>query len=149
LTRAGWVPGATADARVFAWRTEFFEPRIAAVLLEQALRGGALRVAQDGSFVVLPSGATVTVPGRGKLQNVLLTLANARASEPGAFVGPQALIDSAWPGERIARGAASNRLHVALDHLRRIGLREVLLRGEKGWHLDPAIPFAWADGSEN
>jgi hypothetical protein len=44
-----------------------------------------------------------------------------------------------WPGESIDRRTATNRAYVAINGLRSLGLRGVLLRAEQGWLLDPTI----------
>jgi predicted ATPase len=151
LIEIGW-PAPHDQARAWPWGGEFYEPRLAARLLEVALRDaatstGALIVARDGSAFVLPSGDEVVVPGRGKLQRIIVALAEARADDQKA-VPASRLIEAAWGNERMTRDAGGNRLHVALDSLRKLGLREVLLRGEGGWRFDPGVPFAWheADG---
>ncbi|HVH45923.1 MAG TPA: hypothetical protein VM925_26400 [Labilithrix sp.] len=67
------------EPRVWPWGAEFYEPRIAASLLDDALRAtatssGALVVARDGASFILPSGREVVVPGRGKLQRIVQAL---------------------------------------------------------------------------
>lgn len=75
LAAAGWPPGGDPRARTWPWGGEFFEPRLAAELLEQAIASaerprGRLLVARDGSAFVLPSGERIVCPGRGKLQRI-------------------------------------------------------------------------------
>jgi len=150
LVEAGWPRGEDPrEVREWPWGAEFFEPRIAAKLLDDAIREveaprGKLVVAEDGSFFVLPSGARVACPGRGTLHRILVSLATARAERPGEATGAEGLVLAGWRGERLKSAAAQNRLHVALDQLRKLGLRELLLRGDAGWYLDPHVPFAWA-----
>jgi hypothetical protein len=145
------APPARAD---WPWRTEFFEPRIAATLLAEALRAlrrkvdgtagdGVLRIARDGSTLVLPDGSRVVCPGRGKLQRILRTLAEARHRTPGEVVAATTLVRAGWPDERLDADSAQNRLHVALDSIRKLGLRPFLLRGSGGWLLAPSVPVVW------
>jgi hypothetical protein len=68
-----------------------------------------------------------------------LVLAERCIAHPGCHVSAADLIASGWPGERVRDHAAKNRLYVALDGLRRLGLRSVLLRKDDGWHLDPGL----------
>jgi hypothetical protein len=101
---------------------------------------------RQGAFFVLPSGDRVLVPGRGALQRIVAAFAHAREERPGEPIQPAALVAAGWRGERLRASAASNRLHVALDQLRRLGLRELLVRGDGGWFVDPEVPFRWAGG---
>ncbi len=154
LAKAGWPKGGTDEARSWPWGIDFYEPRIAALLLESAIESAraaarGLAVARDGTSFVLPNGANVVVPGRGKLAQIVLVLARARSESPGTPVPAGPLIEAAWPKERIKADAAQNRLHVALDQLRKIGLRGILVRGGGGFRLDPDVPFAWLSDEGN
>jgi predicted ATPase len=149
LGRATWQGDVSAH-RDWPWGEEFFEPRLAAALLEAAVDRvehppEALRVARDGSSFATPRGDIVSVAGREKPRLVLLALATARSARPGTALGVNDLMVAAWPGERVKREAAQNRVHVALDTLKKLGLRDLLVRGEGGWMLDPAVAFAWSN----
>jgi DNA-binding winged helix-turn-helix (wHTH) protein len=64
----------------------------------------------------------------------------SRSLEPTPLSTAQ-LIELAWPDERIADAAAANRLYVAINALRRLGLRGVLIRRGAGYLLDPQVPI--------
>ncbi len=135
-----------AYGRRRTWVEESYEPALAALLLEQALLaaqapGEALCVGADGGWFRLPGAAPVEVPGRGTLRRLLRALARHRASRPGEVLPREALVTEGWPGERVLPAAAANRLYVALDGLRRLGLSNVLLRAGKGWRLDETVPL--------
>lgn len=121
------------------------EVRIAARILTDALLAvdsarAPLRIAADGSLFELPAGPPVRVPGRGGAnQRILVLLAARRVERPGTPVTRIELIAAGWPGEKLRDDAAKNRLYVALDGLRRLGLRSILVRTEEGWSLDPAV----------
>ena len=154
LERAGWPSGGCLTMRAWPWGNEFFEPRLAAELLERGMADvvaprAALVVDSAGSFFVLPSGERVGSGRRGKIQRILFVLARERIAHAGRAVNPSTLVAAAWPGERMRPNAAQNRLHVALDTLRKLGLRELLLRREGGWLLDPEVPCAWDGPSES
>ncbi len=51
----------------------------------------------------------------------------------------EALVAAGWPGERLSPESAKNRLHVALAKLRKLGLRDVLLRYVDGYALSPGL----------
>jgi predicted ATPase len=147
LSRATWT-GDVSARRDWPWGQEFFEPRLAASLLESAIEDverppDALRVAFDGSSFNAPREPAVSLASREKPRRVLLALARARSEQPGKALGVDDLMAAAWPGERVKRESAQNRVHVALDALRKLGLRDLVVRGEGGWMLDPAVPFAW------
>jgi hypothetical protein len=71
---------------------------------------------------------------------VLAALVAARkGGEP--LVRGDALLAAGWPGERILPDAATNRLYVAIATLRKLGLRDVLVRFDEGYRLDPGVPL--------
>ncbi len=146
-------PVVPAQAASWPWQKEMYEPRIALELLARAMsrvggRRSELRITRDGSAVVLPSRERVSCTGRVKVQRVLAVLAQAREAHPGVPVSADALIAAAWSGERIQPSAARNRLHVTLDHVRKLGLRDVVLRSGQGWMLDPAVGFGWLSAED-
>lgn len=124
---------------------ESLEARVAVRILCTAIgevraRAEPWKIAQDGSAFRAPGGDVVRVPGRGANQRILALLGRARIAHAGIPVRREDLVSAGWPGERLREEAASNRLSVALDGLRRLGLRPVLVRAPSGWSLDPAIP---------
>jgi hypothetical protein len=60
----------------------------------------------------------------------------ARAIHP---VTVDALFAAGWPGERIGRRAARNRVHVGLSTLRRLGLSGVLVSSDDGYRIAPHV----------
>lgn len=56
----------------------------------------------------------------------------ARAIHP---VSVEGLFAAGWPGERIGRRAARNRVHVGLSTLRKLGLSGILASSDEGYHL--------------
>jgi hypothetical protein len=66
-------------------------------------------------------------------------LAEARLASPGKALDRDALLEHAWPGERIHPEAALNRLYVAIATLRRLGIRDVLVSRDAGYMLDPGV----------
>jgi predicted ATPase/tetratricopeptide (TPR) repeat protein len=157
LRRAGWPPNKKKEEppREWPWGGEFYEPRLAAELLERALfvaeneSRTSLVVATDGSYFIPPSSRErIECGGREKLQRILVLLAKKRIDQAGTVVPPAHLIEVAWGAERIQPSAASNRLHVALDTLKKLGLRGLVVRGEGGWMLDPNVPCAWAPSKD-
>lgn len=56
---------------------------------------------------------------------------------PGAVLTIDDLLSAGWPGERPIPPSGANRVHVALAHLRRMGLRDVIERIEGGYRFAP------------
>jgi predicted ATPase/Tfp pilus assembly protein PilF len=122
------------------------DARTAVRLLEGALarlEGPALTVGEGGAWFALPgadpAGEAVDVSRYAAASRLLAALADARVSAPGEGLGLEALFEAGWPGERVDAGSASNRVYVALNRLRKLGLRPLILRSEQGWCLDPGV----------
>jgi hypothetical protein len=73
------------------------------------------------------------------LRRLLVALAKARDERRGIPLEPSELIAAGWPGERLQKRTATNRLRVALHTLRRLGLEDLLLTQMDGYLLDPQV----------
>jgi len=109
------------------------------VRLERAIR--AAIAAKSNSDVVIATDAGAFRVGA---EHVSLARRPVLKKLLGALTGKQvvdadALVAAGWPGERTRRTAARNRLYVALNELRKLGLKDVLLRNDEGWYLDPTV----------
>ena len=103
--------------------------------------GPALIVHAEGYWFRLPNGRRVSCRRRRAVRLLLAELASRRAEAPGRSVSTARLLAAGWPGERIQRDAAMNRLRVSLTMLRKIGLRELLVSADDGGYLlDPSVP---------
>jgi hypothetical protein len=71
---------------------------------------------------------------------LLLRLIERRRTAPGRGLSLAELQEAGWPGERILPQAASNRIYVAMNQLRKLGLKDWLRRSGEGYYLDPALP---------
>lgn len=127
--------------------------RIAARILERALssqaglsaapapalsRGPpALLLGADSEWFSVAGAPRVDLSRRPLLRRLLSTLATQYERAPDEVVEPQTLIREAWPKEQYNAEVHSNRLHVALSSLRTLGLREVVIRSERGYRLQP------------
>lgn len=96
-------------------------------------------------MVPAPDGPPLSLERRGALRRLMLALAVARRDAPGKALSWEALLAAGWPGENPAILAAKNRVYVAVAQLRTLGLRDVLLRDDAGYMLDPEKPLAWSD----
>ncbi len=105
----------------------------------QAALTAALRVAADGSWFDY-RGELVDLRRSSGARRVLDSLTEARLAAPGQPVSVHVLFEKAWPGTSIALESAANRIYVAMSALRRLGLRDVILREARGYLLDPNVP---------
>jgi hypothetical protein len=95
-------------------------------------------LAADGSWFMSPAGEK-HIPGkRQALRRILQALAEAHARGPEA-VTARALLEAGWPGEQPRYEAGKNRVYVALNTLRKLGLRDVLQRFDDGYRVDPLL----------
>ena len=96
-------------------------------------------IARDGAWFRLGEGQIVDLARRRVLRNVLIALAHQRVRSPGLAASSAQLFASAWPDERIGRDSARNRLYVAINALRELGLRSALVRRADGYLIPPRI----------
>ena len=84
---------------------------------------------------------------RTVLWNLLLELCEVRLRTPGQPVSADAMIAAGWPGQSVLPSAAQNRLHVAVNALRKLGLRQLIVTRDDGYLLAPSVPVRWAVNS--
>jgi predicted ATPase/predicted negative regulator of RcsB-dependent stress response len=122
--------------------------RFALRLLSSRLESDALAVTRDEVGVLRfrpPGGQLQDISTRLSLRRLLGALVERRNGEPGTPLSNEELIAAGWPDEHIALEASMNRLKVSLAALRKLGLRELLLRTDGGYMLDPAIAVRVSD----
>jgi predicted ATPase len=98
-----------------------------------AAREPAVTVAADGSWFRLAGGDEVSLRRRRALRRVLAAL--AESADQGRARSLEELFERGWPGERAGDQAAANRVHNALATLRKMGLRDSLVRDDGGYRL--------------
>lgn len=76
---------------------------------------------------------------RHALRRVFGALVDAREQSPGRELSCAALLAAGWPNERVLQQAGSARVRSAIAELRRLGLRDVLAKGEHGYLLDVRV----------
>lgn len=77
---------------------------------------------------------------------VLLLLVRRRIEAPGRALALEEIFEAGWPGERISRKAAANRVYVTLTKLRQLGLGSHLQSRDDGFLLDPTAIVLEAPG---
>ncbi len=110
----------------------------------------ALKIGPDLAWVEPPGGERIPMGRKAVLRRVFARLLQERVASPGHEVGPQELVETAWPDDRSDADALTNRLYVAIHGLRKLGLDGVLLSRGDGYMLDPTVPIegiAQAPGS--
>lgn len=83
----------------------------------------------------LPDGRTLDLARRRASWAILAHLVDAHARAPGEAVTLDALLEAAWPGERILPDAARARVYVAVSALRKMGLRAFIVKRDDGYAL--------------
>jgi tetratricopeptide (TPR) repeat protein len=139
---------ATATASKLVERSD--DARIAIRVLKRALdrsrmsitpapSAALLTVGWHGAWFVVGPGERIDLSRRAPLRALLWLLAEHREAQPGTAIPIDQLIAAAWPGQKMVRSSALNRLHVAFATLRSLGLKDVLQRRGEGYLLTPAI----------
>ena len=100
-----------------------------------------------GTWFCEPGKDTYDLSRRKLLVRLLSALIDRRRTEPGSPLSVDALLARGWPDERFIAKTGANRVYVALTTLRKLGLRDLLVRDEGGYYLDPDVPtrFEQAD----
>jgi predicted ATPase len=134
-----------AEARLRDVDERAFGMPFAVRLLRRALLSDAPVVAP---LVIGPDMRWFQAPGRKKVdisrgpqaRRVLGALVRQRLEAPGEPLSVEALLRTAWPGQRFAvQRSAALRVYVMLAKLRTLGLRDVLRSVGDGYMLDPDV----------
>lgn len=91
-------------------------------------------LARSGQWVVA-NGTRVDLSDSPTLAAVLRSLVNGHLAGRRCVPTSEVVAES-WSDERILPRAASNRIYVAMNSLRRIGLRGIIVRGDGGYTLE-------------
>lgn len=113
----------------------------------EAIVDSAIERARDHERLVLDAGgarfrgAVIALDRRPVLARLLHAFASHREA-----ASADELVGRTWPGERIARNAALNRLRVAIAELRELGLRDAIEHTGAGYRLRADLEVAHAGG---
>lgn len=102
-----------------------------------ARRDSALVIGPDARWFRAPGGARIDLTRRRQLRLILAALTAARRAQPGTTLTVDQLLACGWPGETVLAVAGASRVYVAISTLRRMGLRDVLIRIDAGYLIDP------------
>ncbi|UJR81528.1 hypothetical protein [Sandaracinus amylolyticus] len=122
--------------------------RVACALARRAIVGEAasklprieptpgLVIAHDGRWFSLEGSRPIDLESRPVLRRTLAVLAEARVAEPGVTVARATLVARLWPEDaRLGERLLENRMNVAIATLRRLGLRDAIRTGDRGYRL--------------
>ncbi|HSO34254.1 MAG TPA: hypothetical protein VLT33_17080 [Labilithrix sp.] len=99
----------------------------------------SLFVARDGAYFSVSGGERVDLTTRGPLRRVLRAVVQAHRERPRRTLSVNEVFDAAWSGEKAEAEQRAGRVYSAISKLRRMGLRDVLVRAEDGYRLDPRV----------
>lgn len=114
--------------------------RAAAEQRAAATGAAALRVTADGKWFRMAGAQGVPLFRRQSLALVLAHLLALRIDSPGEGATLEDLFHAGWPGDRADAHSAAMRVHQAVATLRKLGLRQLLVRKEDGYLLDANAP---------
>lgn len=103
-----------------------------------AAMAAVVRVRRDGRWFCPRDGEAVDLVRRPLLARLVGSLLDGLARGDDAPLSADALIEQLWPGARFVGDSGTNRLYVAIATLRKLGMRDALVRDERGYRLDRA-----------
>jgi len=98
------------------------------------------QIANDGSWLAR-DGVRKEVKSK-PIQRILVKLLEMREESPGSKISVEETFAVGWPGERVRTRAAANRVYVAINGLRGLGLGSDL-ESKRGYSLSLAVPWRW------
>jgi len=96
-----------------------------------------LQVTPDLSHLVVDGCHAVDLSTRIIIRRLLARLIHQHHISPGQPLTLQQLQQAGWPDERMMHKAARARIYVAVSTLRKLGLRQIIIKDSGGYCLDP------------
>ena len=97
-----------------------------------------------GQFARPGSNDIVDLSRRTSLRQILLGLVDAKINgSPG--LRREDLVALGWPGQQLEKKSATNRLHLAISALRKLGLYDVIVLRDGLYSIHPAIAIREAE----
>ncbi len=135
--------GVRPDVRAFVARMGDLLGGTAAI--EPPRERPVLRIDSNGRWLERGRAPRVDLSRRTVLGRMAVVLGRARIETPGRLLDVGELTAACWPGERIVRAAAANRVYVAISGLRRAGLAGDLERSTDGYRIATEIACELVD----
>lgn len=104
----------------------------------------ALEVGPDASWVRF-RGAHVDLGRRSRPRRIFRALVERRLHAPGVGMPAERLASAGWPDEDLPAHVLANRVYVAVNTLRTLGLGAAIVRRDDGYLLDPALALHVVD----
>jgi len=118
-----------------AWRDQL-DPERGQV---QELSDTVLLLGPDAQWFRPPGGEWVDMRRKKAARAILNVLADHHRHQKGVALATETLVEAGWPDEQMVADAGINRVHVALNQLRKLGLKECIVRTSDGYLLDSAL----------
>jgi tetratricopeptide (TPR) repeat protein len=122
--------------------------RIALAVVEETLGASAVRTGDDegtvqavltvrygGTAFSLDDQEPVSLEPRPVLRRLLWELCSHQLKGADQPMTTEELVAATWPGQRLRGRSGANRLYVAVAELRKLGLRDVIVRDKRGYWL--------------
>jgi predicted ATPase len=108
--------------------------------------GPPWRVGPEARWVIPPGGPRRDLTRYGSLRRTLDVLVARRLEAPGASTSAAALLEAAWPGERVRHESGMLRVYTAIRRLRALGLGDALVTRDDGYLLSTDVAFERSGG---
>jgi tetratricopeptide (TPR) repeat protein len=109
------------------------------------VRDEPFEIGARGRWFRAPDGKRVGLERRGAPSRILAYLVEQRLAAPAKVVPTEQIFAHGWPNERASADAAAQRVYTAIWTLRRLGLRDVIVRVADGYFVDPKVPVVTRD----
>ena len=94
---------------------------------------------EQGAFMSPGAAEWVRIGNRTALAAILKALVENHQRGPDTAIHRDELAAAGWPGEIVAPKAMTNRVHVAIATLRKLGLQRVILSSRGTYRLQPKL----------
>lgn len=140
--RAWLVPMLRGEPLTAAHAAQEAKP---AALTEQ-VAAPTLTVGPHAHWIKLPDeDEPLDLERKVVLARIVEGLVVAWEQEPGQGLDVEQILELGWPGQTILPSAGANRVYVAMNNLRKLGLDPLLIRGQQGYMLSPHVHVLRAD----
>ncbi|MBX3268644.1 MAG: hypothetical protein KF729_00190 [Sandaracinaceae bacterium] len=123
-----------------------FRARIRETLGSAAEPTAPIRIHRRGAYFERAGLGRVDLTRRRVMARLLEALVLARSVAPDAVLDVATLREAGWPGERMGVRVGANRVYVAINGLRKLGLGPELERAGRGYRLRPGTPIEIVEG---
>ena len=117
-----------------------------ALQAQPALARPIVQIGPAGRWVQLPGQPQrVELSRKEVLARLIDGLATQAADSPGHGLDVEDLLSLGWPGQTLLARAGANRVYVALNNLRKLGLDQLIVRTRQGYMINPHVQIERVD----